>query len=63
MSSDIKYQLEQPGKRNLVFSTEHEMNTWVNANKDDLVRGQLLLVHDPVKAFWWNGSEIKEIMP
>ncbi len=63
MSSDIKYQLEQPGKRNLVFSTEPEMNMWVSANKDNLIRGQLLLVHDTDKSYWWNGTEMKEIVP
>ncbi len=63
MSSDIKYQLEQPGKRNLVFSNEPEMNMWVSANKDNLIRGQLLLVHDTDKSYWWNGTEMKEIVP
>ncbi|KAH7830566.1 uncharacterized protein MONOS_1528 [Monocercomonoides exilis] len=62
-TSDIyQRQLRQTGTRNLVFDSASEMQTWIDVNKGNLVKGQLILIKgNNVPDYWWDGTALKKI--
>ncbi|KAH7822618.1 uncharacterized protein MONOS_12451c2 [Monocercomonoides exilis] len=62
-TSDIyQRQLRQTGTRNLVFDSASEMQTWIDVNKGNLVKGQFILIKgNNVPDYWWDGTALKKI--